>query len=55
MIYIDGFINFVALNFLPKLTALAGKFQSGYIFHYAFAIFVGLTAILTYFLISLGN
>ena len=52
---IDGFINFVALNLLPKLTALAGKFQSGYIFHYAFAIFVGLTAILTYFLISLGN
>ena len=51
---IDGFLNFIALNLLPKLTQFAGRLQSGYIFHYAFAIFIGLAAILTYFLISFG-
>ncbi len=52
---IDGFINFLALNLLPKLTTYAGKLQSGFIYHYAFAIFIGLSAILTYILISLGQ
>ena len=51
---IDGFLNFIGLNLLPKLTRFAGRIQSGYIFHYAFAIFIGLAAILTYFLISFG-
>ena len=52
---IDGFINLIALKLLPNLTAFAGRLQSGYIFHYAFAIFIGLASILTYFLISLGT
>ncbi len=52
---IDGFINLIALNFLPRLTNFAGRLQSGYIFHYAFAIFIGLASILTYFLISMGS
>ena len=51
---IDGFLNFIGLNLLPKLTLFAGRIQSGYIFHYAFAIFIGLATILTYFLISFG-
>ena len=52
---IDGLINSIALNFFPKLTHFAGRLQSGYIFHYAFAIFIGLVSFLTYFLISFGN
>ena len=49
---IDGFINKIALGFIPKLTALYGKIQSGFLFHYAFGIIIGLTAILTWILIS---
>ena len=48
---IDGFINIIALNFLPKISKLASKMQSGYLFHYAFGIIVGLTGLITWFTI----
>ena len=48
---IDGFINNVALNFLPKLSKLSSKMQSGYLFHYALGIIVGLTGLVTWFTI----
>lgn len=51
---IDGAINGLAMGIVPWLTRLAGRFQSGYLFHYAFAMFAGLAAIITYFAIGGG-
>ncbi len=48
---IDGAINGVAMGVIPLLTRLAGRVQSGYLFHYAFAMFVGLALIITWFTI----
>jgi NADH-quinone oxidoreductase subunit L len=39
---IDGTINGIALGFVPYVTRLAGRAQSGYLFHYALAMVVGL-------------
>ncbi|MFL2802522.1 MAG: NADH-quinone oxidoreductase subunit L [Paracoccaceae bacterium] len=52
---IDGFINFISLIFIPTLTKFVGRIQTGFIYHYAFAIFIGLVSILTYFLVSIGG
>ena len=37
-------INGVAMGIVPSLTRLAGRAQSGYVFHYAFAMVIGLAA-----------
>ncbi|MBP7242062.1 NADH-quinone oxidoreductase subunit L [Amaricoccus sp.] len=42
---IDGTINGVAMGIVPWVTRLAGRAQSGYVFHYAFAMVLGLVAI----------
>jgi NADH-quinone oxidoreductase subunit L len=39
---IDGFLNGLAMGFVPRMTRLAGRAQSGYLFHYAFAMVIGL-------------
>ena len=52
---IDGAINGIAMGIIPFLTRLAGRFQSGYLFHYAFAMFVGLALIITWFTIPGGG
>ena len=39
---IDGFLNGLAMGFVPFVTRLAGRAQSGYLFHYAFAMVLGL-------------
>ncbi|MEM8788322.1 MAG: NADH-quinone oxidoreductase subunit L [Pseudomonadota bacterium] len=49
---IDGGINGLAMGIIPFLTRLAGKAQSGYVFHYAFAMFVGLAVLLTWMLLG---
>ncbi|MEO0915156.1 MAG: proton-conducting transporter membrane subunit, partial [Pseudomonadota bacterium] len=49
---IDGGINGIAMGIIPFFTRLAGKAQSGYLFHYAFAMFLGLAAIITYMVIG---
>ena len=49
---IDGLINRVALNFVPRLTQFYGKLQSGFLFHYAFAMIVGTTLLITWFSFS---
>ncbi len=46
---IDGGINGLALGIVPYLTRTLGRWQSGYLFHYAFAMFVGLVAIISWF------
>lgn len=45
---IDGTINGVAMGFVPYVTRLAGRAQSGYLFHYAFAMVLGLVALLAW-------
>ncbi|MGR3342340.1 MAG: NADH-quinone oxidoreductase subunit L [Paracoccaceae bacterium] len=44
---IDGTLNGVAMGIVPFFTRLAGKAQSGYLFHYAFAMVLGITALIT--------
>jgi NADH-quinone oxidoreductase subunit L len=45
---IDGSINGVAMGIIPMLTRLAGRAQSGYVFHYAFAMVLGIVALITW-------
>ncbi len=51
---IDGIINGVAMGIVPWFTRLAGRIQSGYLFHYAFATFIGLVVIITWFVLGGG-
>jgi NADH-quinone oxidoreductase subunit L len=51
---IDGSINGVAMGFIPMLTRLAGKAQSGYIFTYAFFMVIGIAALVTWMTLSGG-
>ncbi|MGL6210080.1 MAG: proton-conducting transporter membrane subunit, partial [Paracoccaceae bacterium] len=50
---IDGGINGLALGIIPFFTRLAGRAQSGYLFHYAFAMVLGIAALITW--VSLGG
>lgn len=43
---IDGSINGVAMGIIPRLTRFAGRVQSGYLFHYAFAMVLGIVGLL---------
>lgn len=43
---IDGVINGVAMGLIPRLTRFAGRVQSGYLFHYAFGMVLGLLGLL---------
>ncbi|NNU81845.1 NADH-quinone oxidoreductase subunit L [Halovulum dunhuangense] len=52
---IDGGINGLAMGIVPFFTRLAGRAQSGYVFHYAFAMFLGLAALLTWVLLGGAN
>ena len=52
---IDGGLNGLAMGIIPWLTRIAGKAQSGYLFHYAFAMFLGLLLILTWMVATGGN
>jgi NADH-quinone oxidoreductase subunit L len=45
---IDGSLNGVALGIIPALTRLAGRAQSGYLFHYAFAMVLGIVILVTW-------
>jgi len=51
---IDGIINGLAMGVVPALTRFAGRVQSGYLFHYAFAMLIGVSAIITWFAIAGG-
>lgn len=46
---IDGSINGLAMGVVPFFTRLVGRAQSGYIFHYAFAMVLGLAILITWF------
>jgi len=45
---IDGFLNGVAMGIVPFFPRLAGRAQSGYLFHYAFAMVIGILVFLTW-------
>ncbi|MFO1106814.1 MAG: NADH-quinone oxidoreductase subunit L [Amaricoccus sp.] len=45
---IDGGINGVAMGIVPFVTRLAGRAQSGYLYHYAFAMVIGLVALIAW-------
>jgi len=45
---IDGSLNGVALGIIPFFTRLAGRAQSGYLFHYAFAMVLGIAILVTW-------
>ena len=51
---IDGSLNGVAMGLIPRLTRLAGRAQSGYIFTYAFAMVVGIAILVTWMTIFGG-
>ncbi|TRD21513.1 NADH-quinone oxidoreductase subunit L [Palleronia caenipelagi] len=52
---IDGFINWVAMGLVPFFTRLAGRAQSGYLFHYAFAMFIGIALLITWMTLGGAN
>jgi NADH-quinone oxidoreductase subunit L len=45
---IDGSLNGVAMGIIPFFTRLAGRAQSGYLFHYAFAMVLGILILVTW-------
>jgi NADH-quinone oxidoreductase subunit L len=52
---IDGGINGLAMGIIPYFTRLAGRAQSGYLFHYAFAMVVGIVVLITWVTLRAGG
>ncbi|MEM9013378.1 MAG: NADH-quinone oxidoreductase subunit L [Pseudomonadota bacterium] len=52
---IDGAINALAMGLVPYLTRLAGRAQSGFLYHYAFAMIIGLVALVTWLALFRGG
>jgi NADH-quinone oxidoreductase subunit L len=52
---IDGFLNGLAMGLVPRLTRYAGRMQSGYLFHYAFVMLIGISLLITWFAVSGGS
>ena len=48
---IDGAINGVAMGLVPRLTRAAVRVQSGYLFHYAFAMVLGIVGLLIWVMV----
>ena len=51
---IDGGINGLALGIIPFFARLAGRAQSGYLFHYAFAMVLGIAILITWMTLGGG-
>ena len=52
---IDGGINGLAMGIIPFITKLAGRAQSGFVYHYAFAMVLGIVVIVTYVTLAGGS
>ena len=52
---IDGFLNGLAMRLVPRLTRYAGRMQSGYLFHYAFVMLIGISLLITWFAVTGGS
>ena len=55
MTVIDGALNGVAMGIIPFFTRLAARAQSGYVFTYAFAMVLGIAALLTWMTLMGGR
>ncbi len=51
---IDGTINGVSMGVVPWFTRLAARAQSGYLFHYAFAMVIGIGVLMTWMTLTGG-
>jgi NADH-quinone oxidoreductase subunit L len=51
---IDGFLNGLTLGILPMLNRIYGRAQSGYVYHYAFAMVLGIAALVTWVTLTGG-
>jgi NADH-quinone oxidoreductase subunit L len=51
---IDGAINGLAMGFIPRVTRLAGRAQTGYVYHYAFAMLLGISLLVTWYTVTRG-
>lgn len=51
---IDGAINGLAMGIVPFFSRLAGRLQSGYLFHYAFAMVIGIAILVTWMTLAGG-
>ena len=52
---IDGGLNGLAMGVIPWLTRLTNRWQSGYVFTYAFAMILGVGALITWFVMTRGT
>ena len=52
---IDGIVNGVSMGVVPMLTRVAVRAQSGYVFHYAFAMVIGIVLIITWVSLTGGG
>ncbi len=52
---IDGFLNGVAMGVVPWFTKQAGRAQTGYVFSYAFAMVLGIVALVTIMILFSGG
>ena len=52
---IDGGINGLAMGIIPFFTRIAGRAQSGFVFHYAFAMVLGIVVIVTFVTLAGGS
>jgi NADH-quinone oxidoreductase subunit L len=51
---IDGGINGLAMGIVPFFTRAAGRAQSGYVFHYALAMVIGIALLVTWVTLTAG-
>ena len=51
---IDGLLHAVALRAIPALTDASRRLQSGYLYHYAFAMVLGIAALVTWLTAGVG-
>jgi NADH-quinone oxidoreductase subunit L len=49
---IDGAINGLAMGAVPWVTRLAGRAQTGFIYHYAFVMLIGVSLLITWFAVG---
>ena len=49
---IDGIINGLSMGVVPFLTRFAGRVQSGFLYHYAFVMLIGISLMITWFAVS---
>jgi NADH-quinone oxidoreductase subunit L len=49
---IDGAVNGLSMRAVPWVTRLAGRAQSGYMYHYAFVMLIGLSLLITWYAVT---